>query len=269
MPKLRENEKPFVKFTTWPVHTFLMMVLTSLWTPEWISFSWFYSGVCQPLELDPWNSPKEVVPKSFQNGWQNHLDMGGFNFNDAYPTIFSWRCFWLQKDIHREFLWNWGIGRTHCWWLSAALNEQRLYQNLLPFPCLKYIWKEQWRRPWVFIVSRGLYFPGIYIYKYIERAFYPWHGWNVATRLPFYNNKSVWYFLRLRWAVKEGLPSGNFVARFFKGIMKWSSWNGTLSYLLNACTSFCFRGWKVRILKISRQKQSKRLLFWVLTQISS
>lgn len=167
MPKLRANEKPFVKFTTWPVHTFLMMVLTSLWTPEWISFSWFYSGVCQPLELDPWNSPKEVVPRSFQNGWQNHLDMGGFNFNDAYPTIFSWRCFWLQKDIHREFLWNWGIGRTHCWWLSAALNEQRLSQNLLPFPCLKYIWKEQWTRPWVFIVSRGLYFPGIYIHKYI------------------------------------------------------------------------------------------------------
>ena len=114
-----------------------------------------YSGVCQPLELDSWNSPKGIRTKILLEGMAEPIWMWEA-CNDAYPPVFP------------EFLWNWGIGRTHCWWLSAALNEQRLYQNLLLLHCLKYIRKEQWTRPCFFIVRRGGVLPRyIYIYVFI------------------------------------------------------------------------------------------------------
>ena len=186
-----------------------------------------YSGVCQPLELDSWNSPKGIRTKILLEGMAEPIWMREA-FNDAYPPVFPEFFFGFKKTKHPPWipvkseeldghivgdyqqLWmNKDSTKTCCCFLALDISERSCEQDLASLLYVGGCTSQ------VYIYINIYYYLYISIYIYIERAFYHWHGWNVATPLPFYKNESVWYFLGLRWAVKEGLPSGNFVARLF------------------------------------------------------
>lgn len=94
------------------------------WSGRW-DFSWFYSGVCQPIGIGFLEFTKGIRTKILLEGMAEPFGYG--KLSTMLTHHFFLNSFLASKkiNIHREFLWNWGIGRTHCWWLSAALNEQR------------------------------------------------------------------------------------------------------------------------------------------------